>query len=189
MAFSNLERNILTAKGLSAEQVEGLTSLGVTSREDLLTIGDPETLRQLAPSISAEVADRVISWATGRAAAAAAASGGLPFGGGKVLLDTADVVYCVHCSAKQPKDYSSGDLCVACGRQAEPIQTCYWCRSAGPGAYCRACGARHIPPAEFELGILLKQEGLAKDEIPVRLESMTAAEKDVLWGRARRRKV
>ena len=35
--------------------------------------------------------------------------------------------------------------------------------------------------AEFDLAILLKREGLPKDEIPKRLKAMSAAEKDILW--------
>ena len=100
--------------------------------------------------------------------------------------DTADVVYCSHCSAKQPKDYKSGDLCTACGRQAEPILSCFWCGASGPGSFCRACGARFVPMAELELALLLRQEGLPKDEIPRRLQAMEASEKDLLWGRVRR---
>jgi len=97
------------------------------------------------------------------------------------------VVYCTHCAAKQPKDYKSGDLCIACGRQAEPILACFWCSASGPGKFCRACGARFVPTAELDLALLLRQEGLPKDEIPNRLDGMNAAEKDQLWGRVRRR--
>ncbi len=103
-----------------------------------------------------------------------------------MLLDTADVVYCAHCSAKQPKDYKSGDLCSSCGRQAEPILSCFWCSASGPGAFCRSCGAKFVPPAELDLALLLKHEGLPKDEVPKRLETMNAADKDLLWGRVRR---
>ena len=44
-----------------------------------------------------------------------------------VIIDSADIVHCCYCSARQPKDYKSGDLCVACGKQAEPVLTCFWC--------------------------------------------------------------
>jgi hypothetical protein len=43
-----------------------------------------------------------------------------------------------------------------------------------------------VPLAEFDLGLLLKREGVAKDEIAHRLKSMTSSDKDVLWGRVRR---
>jgi hypothetical protein len=186
-SFSTVEKNILSAKGLSAEHLEALAAVGVATRKDLQTVGDAATLRELVASIDAEVAERVMTWATGHAAAAAAAPAN-PVVSGKMLLDTSDVVYCTHCSAKQPKDYKSGDLCIACGRQAEPILSCFWCSASGPGKFCRACGARFVPTAELDLALLLRQEGLPKDEIPTRLESMSAAEKEQLWGRVRRRR-
>jgi hypothetical protein len=163
-----------------------LASAGVSSKQDLQTVGDAATLRELVASIDPESAEKVMAWATGRAATVTAAEG--PTAGGRVLLDTADVVYCSHCSAKQPKDYKSGDLCIACGRQAEPILTCFWCSASGPGKFCRACGARFVPSAELDLALLLKQEGLPKDEVPRRLDTMTAADKEQLWGRVRRRR-
>jgi hypothetical protein len=179
-----VERNILLAKGLTAEQLEALAGVGVTTKDDLLSIGDAGTLRELAPGIDSEVAGKVMMWATGRSVAPAEA----PAIPQKMLLDTSDVVYCAHCSAKQPKDYKSGDLCIACGRQAEPIQACFWCSASGPGKFCRACGARFVPTAELDLALLLRSEGLPKDEIPDRLESMSPADKDQLWGRVRRRR-
>ena len=102
------------------------------------------------------------------------------------MLDTSDAVYCVHCRTKQPKDYKSGDLCVSCGKQAEPILACYWCSASGPGKFCRQCGAEFVATAELDLAILLKREGLPKDEVPRRLKGLSAAEKDVLWGRIRK---
>lgn len=185
--FSTLETKILAAKGLTTEQLDALTAAGVSGKEDLKVIGDAATLRELVPGIEADVADRVMGWACGQAPAPATpplASG--VASGGKMLLDTADVVYCVHCSAKQPKDYKSGDLCIACGRQAEPILSCFWCSASGPGAFCRSCGARFVPAGELDLALLLKHEGLPKDEVPKRLDTMSPAEKDLLWGRVRR---
>ena len=40
--------------------------------------------------------------------------------------------------------------------------------------------------AELDLGVLLRQEGLPKDEIPKRLRTMSAEEKDLMWGRVRK---
>ncbi len=178
--FSTLETKILTAKGLSEEQLGALSDAGVASKDDLKTVGDSATLRELVPSLDAPVSDRIMTWALGQPTSTA------PPQLGKMLLDTADVVYCVHCSAKQPKDYKSGDLCGTCGRQAEPILSCFWCAASAPGAFCRSCGARFVPTAEMDLAILLKHDGLAKDEVPKRLESMSAPDKEMLWGRVRR---
>jgi hypothetical protein len=184
-SFNTLEAKILAAKGLTAEQLDALSTAGVASKEDLKVVGDAATLRELIPGIDAELAERVMGWASGQAAAPAPVSAPMA-SGGKMLLDTSDVVYCAHCSAKQPKDYKSGDLCIACGRQAEPILSCFWCAASGPGAFCRSCGARFVPPAELDLAMLLKHEGLPKEEVPKRLEAMSQPDKDLLWGRVRR---
>ena len=96
------------------------------------------------------------------------------------------MVYCVYCKTRQPKDYKAGDLCPSCGKQAEPVLSCYWCNASGPGKFCRQCGARFVPTGELPLALLLKREGVSKDEIVVKLENMSDADKDALWGRVRR---
>lgn len=181
--FTTLEKNILKAKGLSEAQVAALAEAGVASRGDLQTVGDASTLGELVPDLDSGVAAKVMEWATGHAQAVTS----VPVAG-PVMLDSADVVYCVHCSAKQPKDYKSGDLCTTCGKQAEPILSCFWCSASGPGKFCRSCGAEFVPTGELDLAVLLRHEGLPKDEIPKRLATATAAEKDVLWGRVRRQR-
>lgn len=168
--FSPLEKNILKSKGVTDALLKKLQKAGIKSREDFKTVGDAATLADLVPGLSAGVAEKVLAWV----------------GGGKVIVDSADVVYCVHCGTKQPKDYKSGDLCTSCGKQAEPILSCFWCSSSGPGKFCRGCGAEFVATAELDLAILLKREGLPKDEVPKRLKTMSAAEKEVLWGRVRK---
>ena len=182
--FSTLEKNILKAKGLSEAQVAALMEAGVASRGDLQTVGDASTLAELVPDVDPGIASKVMEWATGRSQAGAPGPSTLQTG--NVLLDTADVVYCVHCHAKQPNDYKSGDLCIACGTQAEPIHSCFWCSASGPGHFCRSCGAEFVPTGELDLAVLLRHEGLPKDEITKRLRTMTPADKDVLWGRVRK---
>jgi len=184
-AFTVLEFNILKSKGLSDEQILGLNEAGVSARDDFKTVGDAATLLALVPGLDATVAALVMEWALGQAAQAQAqAPSTAP--AERMLLDSPDAVYCVHCGTKQPKDYKSGDLCISCGKQAEPILACYWCSASGPGKFCRSCGAAFVPTAELDLAILLKREGLPKDEIPARLLGMSSAEKDDLWGRVRR---
>src|SRR6266487_1742619 len=107
MEFSTLEKNILKAKGLTEAQVATLGEAGIGSRGDLQTVGDAATLAELVPGIDPGVAGKVMEWATGHAQAKAAAAASGTVMGGNVVLDTADVVYCVHCGAKQPKDYKS----------------------------------------------------------------------------------
>lgn len=181
--FTALERNILKAKGVSDAELELLIKAGVSSRANFQTVGDVGTLLSLVPEMKAEVAQGVMQWATG-AAAMPQTQG--PVSSGPVLVDSADVVYCTHCKAKQPKDYKSGDLCFSCGKQAEPILSCFWCSAAGPGKFCRSCGAEFVPTGEFDLAVLLRREGLPKDEIPKKLRTMDHVEKDDLWGRVRR---
>src|SRR5688572_9229184 len=175
--FSALEKNILKAKGLTDPQLKKLAKAGINNREDFKTVGDASTLADLVSGITKDVAAAVIAWATGGAA---------PASGGGVVVESADAVYCIHCRTKQPKDYNSGDLCVSCGKQAEPILSCYWCSSSGPGKFCRQCGAEFVATSELDLAVHLKREGLSKDEVPKKLKAMTAAEKDALWGRIRK---
>ena len=176
--FSALEKNILKAKGLSDAQLKKLVAAGIASREDFKTVGDAATLAELVAGITKDVAASVIAWATGGAAPVSS--------GNNVVVESADAVYCIHCRTKQPKDYNSGDLCVSCGKQAEPILSCYWCSSSGPGKFCRQCGAEFVATSELDLAVHLKREGLSKDEIPKKLRSMSAADKDALWGRIRK---
>ena len=112
--FTTLEKNILKSKGLSDAQLKKLAKAGINSREDFKTVGDAATLADLVAGITKDVAAAVIAWAAGGAAPSAG-------GGGGVVVESADAVYCIHCRTKQPKDYNSGDLCVSCGKQAEPI--------------------------------------------------------------------
>ncbi|HZE97876.1 MAG TPA: hypothetical protein VE981_12685 [Planctomycetota bacterium] len=175
--FSALEKNILKTKGLTDAQLKKLAKAGINSREDFKTVGDAATLAELVSGITKDAAAAVMSWATGGSAPTPAAG---------VVVDSADVVYCIHCRTKQPKDYKSGDLCVSCGKQAEPILSCYWCSSSGPGKFCRQCGAEFVATSELDLAIHLKREGLSKDEVPKKLMSMSAADKDALWGRIRK---
>ena len=179
--LSTLEQTILAAKGLTPEQIGALSAIGIHSRADFGTVGDAATLVQVLPGVSALVAKDVMAWAVGAPIAGIGTTGA----SGRVVLDTSDAVYCVHCQAKQPKDYSSGDLCPNCGKQAEPVESCYWCSASGPGKFCRSCGATFVPTAELELAMMLRRDGLSKDEIPRRLTSMTTEEKDALWGRVR----
>jgi hypothetical protein len=172
--FSALEKKILKAKGLSDAQLKKLAAAGVGSRGDFKTVGNAETLRELVPGLKGDVAAAVMAWAADGAS------------GGPVVVESADVVYCVHCKTKQPKDYKSGDLCVSCGKQAEPILSCFWCSSSGPGKFCRQCGAEFVSTAELDLAMLLKREGLPKDAIPGKLKDLSPAEKEVLWGRVRK---
>jgi hypothetical protein len=182
--FSILERNILKAKGLTEEQLATLGEIGVQGRADFEQIGTVLTLLELLPELDPGVATRVLEWALPAAAVASPppVAVALP----AITVDSPDVVYCTNCNHKQPKDYTPGDLCVNCGRQAEPIEQCFWCGASGPGKRCRNCGAKFVPTAELSLALLLRRDGVAKDDIPRRLLDATTEEKDEMWGRVRR---
>lgn len=181
--FSLLERTILKAKGLTEEQVAALGAMGVQGRADFEQIGTVLTLLELLPDLDPGVATRVLEWALPPVPATVAST---PMVLPPITVDSSDAVYCTTCNHKQPKDYTPGDLCVNCGRQAEPIEQCFWCGASGPGKRCRNCGAKFVPTAELSLALLLRRDGVAKDDIPRRLLDATPEEKDELWGRVRR---
>ena len=188
--FTLLERNILKAKGLTEEQLAALGEMGVQGRADFGQIGNVVTLLELLPDLDPDVALRVLDWvlplAPGLAAAIPAAAPVSAAPPQPIIVESADVVKCTNCGHKQPKDYTPGDLCVNCGRQAEPIEQCFWCGSSGPGRFCRSCGATFVRTSDISLALLLRREGLSKDEIPRRLAEATAEEKEEMWGRVRR---
>lgn len=189
--FTVLERTILKAKGLSEEQLTALDAMGVHARADFEQIGNLVTLLELLPDLDPDVAARVLEWALPGAAAPAAGAAAAAPGGAlpPIVVDSSDAVFCANCHHKQPKDYTPGDLCVNCGRQAEPIEQCFWCGSSGPGRFCRNCGATFVRTADVPLALLLRRDGLAKDEIPRRLAESTPEEKEQLWGRVRRARI
>lgn len=187
--FSLLERTILKAKGLSEEQLTALGSMGVVGRADFETVGTVVTLLELLPDLDPEVATRVLEWATPTALVAAGGGPTTPAAAPTIVVDASDAVFCANCHHKQPKDYTPGDLCVNCGRQAEPIEQCFWCGSSGPGKRCRNCGAVFVRTADLPLALLLRRDGLSKDEIPRRLADASLEEKEELWGRVRRARI
>ena len=118
--FSLLERSILKAKGLAPEQLAALAELGVLGRADFEQVGTVVTLLELLPDLDPAVAARVLEWAVPVAVAAPAGAGPVVAAPAAVaptiVVESADAVYCANCHAKQPKDYTPGDLCVNCGR-------------------------------------------------------------------------
>ena len=188
--FTLLEQNILKSKGLSDEQLAKLVECGVNGKSDFATIGDSQTLADVV-GLDITVAESLMNWALGMPNSSDVAE--VPFSPtdslsavNNLVIDSADIVNCAYCSAKQPKDYKSGDLCFSCGKQAEPTATCYWCASSGPGKFCRQCGSKFVNIGELEIAVLLRRDGVSKDEIYTKLEKMDDAEKQVLWERARR---
>jgi len=177
-----LEQTILKAKGLSEEQLAALAAMGVNGKSDFATIGSVETLLEVMPGLDAGVAGKVMEWAVGAPAAPKAAA----VEPATVMVDSADVAYCVHCKARQPKDYNVGDLCPSCGKQAEPVLSCHWCGASGPGKFCRGCGAEFVAQADLDLAVLLKREGVDKEQIAKRIKALDAAEREALWSRVRR---
>ncbi|MFB9991614.1 hypothetical protein ACFFLM_06495 [Deinococcus oregonensis] len=186
-SLNPLLRNILKLKGLTEEHLAQLTELGLTSREDFRSVGDAATLLELLPNLNPSTAARVLLWALSNSGPAPESPlPPPPEMGNSVVVNTTDSVFCTHCQFKQPKDYHPGDLCPNCGLQAEPIETCYWCGASGPNKYCRACGAAFVATADLPLALILRRDGMAKDDIPAKLNQISEAEKAALWGRVRR---
>lgn len=182
-SFSKVEQSVLKSKGLTDEQLARLADAGIGSKNDFKVVGDAQTLVDVS-GIDIDTAQKVMAWAVGAGDDASGASGATA-GSQTIMVDSADVVYCAHCKAKQPKDYKSGDLCFSCGLQAEPTLTCHWCSNSSPGKFCRSCGTEMLPTADFELGLLLKRDGVAKDDIVSKLKSASAQEREALWSRVR----
>lgn len=96
-AFSVLERNILKSKGVSAAQIKKMIQKGIRCRDDFKQVGDAETLAALA-DVSPEAAAKAMAWALGAPVPLTK----------DLVVESSDVVHCVHCGTKQPKDYKSG---------------------------------------------------------------------------------
>jgi hypothetical protein len=175
-ALSVLEKNILRSKGATDAQIKKMEKAGIRSKADFATVGDALTLSSLT-GISTTLAHEIMVWAMPRPA---------PLGNPPGTLDSSGLASCMHCGAKQPTDYKPGDLCGACGKQAEPISTCFWCVASGPGSFCLQCGAEYVAAEELDIALLLKREGIPKLEVPTKLRTLSAAEKEVLWTRVRR---
>ncbi len=72
------------------------------------------------------------------------------------------------------------------GGGPEAVATCFWCSASGTGKFCRRCGAEFVPNGELELALLLKREGIPKQDISTKLKMLSPDEKEQLWGRVRR---
>jgi hypothetical protein len=180
--LSELEINILKAKGLSEEDIGKISAVGINSKNDFATIGDADTLVALT-GISGDVAAAVMVWATGNTGTSTAPSSEPSTA---VTIDSPDVVYCIHCKTKQPPDYESGNLCHACGKQAEPTNNCYWCFASGPGKFCRKCGAEFVSLSDYEIAVQLKRDGESMSKIAPAIKAMSQEEKEQLLARARK---
>ncbi|GAA5023624.1 hypothetical protein GCM10011506_06620 [Marivirga lumbricoides] len=178
--------NILKAKGLTEEQVSALEQADITSKADFEYIGDFQTLMDIS-GIDEETSKSVMAWALGNkfeSNTSSASAGATP--SAPIIVESADVVKCTHCGARQPKDYQTGDLCLSCGHQAEPVLNCHWCLNSGPGKFCRECGSEFLSASDYEIGIFLKREGESKNAIVKLVKEMTPQEKDSTWAKIRK---
>ncbi|MBL3657927.1 hypothetical protein [Fulvivirga sediminis] len=185
-SMSKLLVNILKSKGLTDEHITALELSGVCSKDDFTMIGDYQTLMDVT-GVDEEASQKVMSWALG--ASAPVATNGKESDGSSntpIIVESSDVVKCVHCGAKQPKDYETGDLCISCGLQAEPVLSCHWCYSSGPGKFCRECGSEFLGASDYEIGLFLKKEGESKNSIVKLVKEMTAQEKEAIWAKIRK---
>lgn len=188
--MNKLLNSILLSKGLSEEQIAVLEAAGIMTKSDFQTIGDADTLMEII-EIDPERSQKLMNWAVGEPVSSRNEQNskneeaGLHTAGA-IIVEGADVVKCVHCGTKQPKDYKTGDLCLSCGNQAEPVLNCHWCLSAGPGKFCRSCGSEFVASSDFEIALLLKREGESKNAIVNLVKNMSAQEKETMWAKIRK---
>jgi len=175
-SFSTLEIAILKSKGVTDEALTKFVELEIHSKESFAVIGDVQTLADIS-GIDLDIAKKVMEWAGIHS---------LPIPviqkeENKVTVvnvEDSNSVKCTHCNHKQPHDYKSGDLCPNCGKQAEPMNHCYWCYNTGTGSFCRSCGAEYAKNLDYEIAVLLKREGVSKREIVKELAAMEDSEKE-----------
>ncbi len=185
--ISKLMNKILKSKGLNDEHITALEEAGISEKTDFEMVGDAQTLVDIT-GLDEQTSLNVMEWALGtqKASQNDTKSEASSIQQGSIVIEGADIIKCVHCGARQPKDYKSGDLCLSCGNQAEPVLSCYWCLNSGPGKFCRACGAEFVPSADFELALYLKREGESKSAIGNLVRNMSLSEKEKLWAKIRR---
>lgn len=176
---------ILKSKGLSDDHIAILEEAEIFSKGDFEFVGDYQTLMDIT-GLGEEVSQKVMEWAIGAPKAIGYKKDATHQEHQHIVVESADVVKCVHCDTKQPKDYKTGDLCLSCGNQAEPVLNCHWCLSSGPGKFCRECGSEFVGSADFEIALFLKREGESKNAIVSMVKNMTPLEKDNMWAKVRR---
>ncbi|WP_375578865.1 hypothetical protein ABWH96_17870 [Marivirga tractuosa] len=184
MGISKLLSNILRAKGLEDHHIEALEESGINTKEDFALVGDHQTLTDIT-GLEEKVSKKVMVWAVGLAPATKPEEVE-QVSSSPIVVESSDIVKCVHCNAKQPNDYKTGDLCLSCGNQAEPVQNCHWCLSSGPGKYCRSCGSEFVGSSDFEIALYLKREGESKRAIVAKVKDMDSQEKENMWAKIRR---
>lgn len=186
-SLPKLLENILKSKGLNNDHLTALAEAGIQQKADFEMIGDTQTLIDIT-GLDEEIAHNVMLWAVGvKTQQEITPNQDVEISQQQpIVVESADVVKCVHCGTKQPKDYKTGDLCVSCGNQAEPVLNCHWCFSSGPGKFCRSCGSEFVPSADFELALFLKREGESKNAIVKMVKEMTPQEKENMWARIRK---
>ncbi|MBB4119591.1 rRNA maturation endonuclease Nob1 [Mesonia hippocampi] len=184
-SLPKLIEKILRSKGANDEQISMLVEAGIQSKADFETIGDTQTLIDVTEMDEA-IAESIMQWAVGKPAQQVTVPEETTTNREPIVVESADVVKCIHCDTKQPKDYKTGDLCISCGMQAEPVLSCHWCYSTGPGKFCRSCGAEFVASADYEVALYLKQEGESKNAIPGLIKEMSANDKENVWARIRK---
>jgi len=185
-SLPKLLENILKSKGLNNDHLTALAEAGIQQKADFEMIGETQTLIDIT-GLDEETADKIMLWAVGAKTQQEVITQQVNETPQQpIVVESADMVKCVHCGTKQPKDYKTGDLCLSCGNQAEPVLNCHWCFSSGPGKFCRSCGSEFVPSADFEIALFLKREGESKNAIVKMVKEMTLQEKENMWARIRK---
>src|SRR5690606_8323054 len=185
-SLPKLLENILKSKGLNNDHLTALAEDGIQQKADFEMIGETQTLIDIT-GLDEETADKIMLWAVGAKTQQEVITQQVNETPQQpIVVESADMVKCVHCGTKQPKDYKTGDLCLSCGNQAEPVLNCHCCFSSGPGKFCRSCGSEFVPSADFEIALFLKREGESKNAIVKMVKEMTLQEKENMWARIRK---
>ncbi len=80
---------------------------------------------------------------------------------------------CERCGARQPVDWASGDLCVACGAAVRHEVRCAWCAEWVPGGrFCRSCGCEVVSETLYGAARMLKNAGVDRFSIVARLREL-----------------
>ncbi len=80
---------------------------------------------------------------------------------------------CDRCGQRQPPDWTSGDLCIACGGSVRAEVRCAWCAEWIPAVrFCRCCGCEVVGHEHYGAARMLKSAGVDRFSLVPRLRQL-----------------
>jgi len=80
---------------------------------------------------------------------------------------------CERCGQRQPKGWSGGHLCLACGAAVRRELRCAWCAQWVPaGKFCRECGCELVGEADYGAARMLKDAGVDRLSLAQKLREL-----------------